>query len=244
MNVKDGLKRHPILLSLARAGVGVYRDVRALVRTRRLVRRRAGLVTAYLAAHPVRKLQLGAGTAALPGWLNTDLRPRCPSDAFLDAGEPFPFDDHTFDYVFSEHFIHFLEYPGAKQALRECYRVLKPGGKVRIAETNLWSFIRLCRDDTPEMLDHVRWYIDHIIPWADRVAGGFVLNNELKDERFLFDPQTLRMALEGAGFVDVTECPVGQSEDEHLRGIESHGKVIGNEALGNFETFVMEARRP
>jgi SAM-dependent methyltransferase len=238
------LKLRPMLKSLARAVKGVSKDVRGEFQRSRLVRRRAPLIQSYLASHPVRKLQLGAGPAPLDGWLNSDLRPRREADIFLDASEPFPFEDGTFDYLFSEHFIHFLEYPGAKKSLQECWRVLKPGGKIRIAEANLWSFIKLCKDGGQRELDHVRWYIENIAPWADGCAGGFVINNALKDERFLFDPETLRMALEKAGFTDVTQHAVGESQDEHLRGIESHGKVLGNEEYNRFETFVMEARRP
>jgi SAM-dependent methyltransferase len=245
MNLKETLKHHPIMLSLAQGGIGLYRDMRTRIHNRRLVRQRSSLIRSYLATHPVRKLQLGAGPAALEGWLNTDVRPRRETDAFLDAGEPFPFDDATFDYVFSEHLIQHLPYPVAKSMLQECCRVLKPAGCIRVAAPNLWSFVCLCgKGCTERYQGQIRWYLDHLIETSDGYAGGFVINGFLKEEAFLFDPETLRLAIQKAGFVDVTECAVCESDHEHLRGLESHGRVIDNEDLNRFETFVMEARRP
>ena len=41
-----------------------------------LAKGRAGqAVNEYIAAHPVRKLQIGAGPNSLKGWLNTDIEP-------------------------------------------------------------------------------------------------------------------------------------------------------------------------
>jgi len=60
---------------------------------------------------------------------------------------------------------------------------------------------------------------------------------------FLYDPPSLARSLCEAGFVDVVERAIGQSEDPELRGLEGHGRVIGD-ALNALETFVLEARRP
>jgi hypothetical protein len=61
---------------------------------------------------------------------------------------------------------------------------------------------------------------------------------------FVFDRATLRRLLETEGFSDVRDYPVGQSDAPVLRGLERHGRVIGDEAVGRLETIVMEARRP
>jgi len=63
------------------------------------------------------------------------------------------------------------------------------------------------------------------------------------EHQFLYDPQTLNAALQEAGFVDVVEFGPGESRDEHLLGIESHGRIIGEE-MNRFETMVLEAVRP
>ena len=61
------------------------------------------------------------------------------------------------------------------------------------------------------------------------------------DHNFIYDRATLEHALVIAGFGDVVERDVGASNDPHLRGLELHGDVIGDE-YNRFETLVLEAR--
>src|SRR5438477_50522 len=79
----------------------------------------------------------GAGFNSLPGWLNTDLEPKSASVIYLDAAKPLPFAYSTFDYIFSEHVIEHIPYPQGLSMLKECFRVIKPGGTIRIATPNL-----------------------------------------------------------------------------------------------------------
>jgi len=50
--------------------------------------------------------------------------------------------------------------------------------------------------------------------------------------------------MEQVGFVDITRYAPGESDDELLRDIESHGKAVDNEDMNRFETMVLEAKRP
>jgi predicted SAM-dependent methyltransferase len=52
---------------------------------------------------------------------------------FLDATTPFPFDCGTFDYIYCEHMIEHISWQKGQTMLRECHRVLKPRGVMRIA---------------------------------------------------------------------------------------------------------------
>lgn len=77
-------------------------------------------------------MQLGSSNNAITGWFNTDLKENQKIGIYrLDASKKFPFEDCTFDYVFSEHMIEHLSYPEQKNMLSECYRVLKPNGVLR-----------------------------------------------------------------------------------------------------------------
>ena len=69
------------------------------------------MIANYVQERAVRRLQIGAGTNVRPGWLNTDIEQR-DGIAYLDATEPFPLENGTFHYVYSEHVIEHLPYQG------------------------------------------------------------------------------------------------------------------------------------
>jgi SAM-dependent methyltransferase len=207
--------------------------------------KRPGAIRSYLATHEVRKLQIGAGFNSLPGWLNTDLAPKSASVIYLDAAKPFPFADGTFDYIFSEHVIEHIPYPQGLSMLKECFRVIKPGGRIRIATPNLEQIAGL---STPNKTDIQQKYIDTTLgkyqPEIDLRDESFVINYFFWgfDHLFVYNPATLADALRRVGFVDIRRCSPGESADDNLRGVESHGRIIGDEMNG-FETMVLEGTR-
>ncbi|HEY7419367.1 MAG TPA: methyltransferase domain-containing protein [Ktedonobacteraceae bacterium] len=202
-------------------------------------------IASYLESHTVRKLQLGTGTNVLDSWFNTDISPT-NEVFFLDSTKPFPFQDATFHYIFSEHHIEHLSYQQGLFTLRECYRVLLPGGKIRIATPNLAVLLHLYTT-TPDALQqqYMRFITDTFLPEIHRVHPAFVINNAFYNwgHRFLYDRATLQSAMEEAGFVDITDAVPGESDDEQLCGIEKHGEFIGHEELNRFETQILEGRR-
>lgn len=203
-----------------------------------LVRRR-GQIARYLREHEARKLHLGAGEHPRPGWLNTDLHDygRPEELVYLDARRPFPLPDASFDFVFSEHMLEHLSYAEGLQCLRECLRVLRPGGRIRIATPSLERLVQLYGSElTDVQRRYLRWAVDSFVPETDAPLPGFVVNNFMHawGHRFVYDRDTLRHALEAAGFVEVEDVRVGELE-QHLQNEPD---------FNEYETIVLEARRP
>ena len=210
----------------------------------RWLRGRPQQIAAYCSSHAVRKLHLGCGPIALQGWLNADLRPRQSDQIFIDVLERLPFDDGSFDYVFSEHLIGDLTYAQTRTLLTECHRVLRPGGRLRIATPSLARLAQLYSPSTSDVhRRYVAWAVDEFVDWADAPLPGLVINNLFQEHRFVYDPATLRHLLARAGFTGVTEARYGQSDDPHLAGVDSHGRLIGHPDLSAFESLTLEARR-
>jgi len=92
-------------------------------------------------ANGPRHLHLGCGPKYLPGFLNIDGNLFNKIDLWLDVRNGLPFPSNTVDSIYSTHmFEHF--YPDELQLLlRECLRVLKPGGGIRLIVPNLGSAI-------------------------------------------------------------------------------------------------------
>jgi len=231
--------------------------LRAVVQSVRVLPRRLGqwrswvsrgrAIRRYLEANEVRRLHLGAGPNRLDGWLNTDFYPRGADAVFLDVSKPFPLPDGCIDYVYSEHMIEHLDLAEARHMLRECRRVLRPDGKIRIATPGLEAMVALYGPDRSEDQEHyLAWIAERCYPGAGLDGPCLAFNSLFLSwgHRFVFDRATLRHLLETEGFSDVRDYPVGQSDAPILRGLERHGRVIGDEAVGRLETIVVEARRP
>ena len=205
-------------------------------------------IDAYLRAHDVGKLQLGTGGNVYDGWLNTDIHDfrRTGEVVYMDARKPFPLPGASFDLVYSEHMLEHLSYGDGQRCLRECLRVLRPGARIRVATPSLERLIRLYDPNLDDVRRrYLRWSIDAFVPDAGGAyLPGFVVNNFLRDwgHEFVYDSETLRHALEAAGFADVEEHRIGESGDPRLAGLERH--LAEAPEFNELETIVLEARRP
>ena len=240
--MRNALKNSVVLVGVVKA---LRRSKLDSVRLKGYLRRDK-VIRNYLESHTVKKLQIGSGYNLLPGWLNTDFCPRSPEQAYVDATKRFPFEDATFDCIYSEHVIEHLGYSGAMEMLKECRRVLKPGGKFRVSTPDLNKILSLATSNKSEIQrKYIKLASDKHIPHARNYLASFVINNFFWDfgHYFVFDPETMEFSLKEAGFVDIKPCEIGKSSDPNLTNIESHAKIIGAD-MNEFETMIFEATRP
>ncbi len=85
-------------------------------------------------------LNIGCGRQHLKGFINMDVDP--PYDVRLDATQGLPYEEQTVDGIYSEHFFEHLSQVEGLRFLRECRRVLKPNGVIRIAMPDLDEEVR------------------------------------------------------------------------------------------------------
>lgn len=204
-------------------------------------------VDSYLAEHAVRRLQLGAGRTVLPGWLSTDLVPKRPDILSLDVTRPFPFPDDSFDYVFAEHLVEHVSWRDGQRMLAECRRVLRPGGVLRVATPDLAVLVALYRGEAgPDGRHYVDWVSRRYLAGLGHRHPVFVLNNAMRNwgHTFLYDEETLTLALGDAGFTAIGRRDFGESDHADLCGIESHGAAVADQRSVRFETMVLEATAP
>lgn len=90
-----------------------------------------------------RFLNLGCGYRIHPDWENVDFVATAPSVRIHDLRERFPFADQSFDAVYHSHLLEHFRKQAALAFLRECNRVLKPGGIIRVAVPDLEAIARL-----------------------------------------------------------------------------------------------------
>ena len=132
--------------------------------------------------------------------------------------------------------------------LEECRRVLRPGGRIRIATPDMERIVGL-RYAPPGGIEerYARWLTES---YFSNAVGGhwavYAINQAFRGwgHQFLYDQKALGALLEKVGFTAVRPRPFGQSDDVNLIGVEGHGLEAGNRQMSEFETMILEATRP
>jgi predicted SAM-dependent methyltransferase len=84
-------------------------------------------------------LNLGCGEKYVksPEWLNADMLPVGEDVVRCNFLNGIPFESHKFELVYHSHVLEHFSKTDGEKFIAECYRVLKPGGVIRIALPNL-----------------------------------------------------------------------------------------------------------
>jgi predicted SAM-dependent methyltransferase len=113
----------------------------------------------------IKAINLGCGLSIAPGWINIDNSPnarlskypllrwllwrfRVLSDVHFRVNWPrsieihnlkkrLPYEDASIDYAYTSHFLEHLALKDARSLMKEVFRVLKPGGVIRIVVPDL-----------------------------------------------------------------------------------------------------------
>jgi SAM-dependent methyltransferase len=88
-------------------------------------------------------LNLGCGTRIHPNWENVDFTASAPGVRAHDLRKGIPYADSSFDVVYHSHLLEHFSKESAPVFLRECRRVLKPGGVIRVVVPDLEAIMRL-----------------------------------------------------------------------------------------------------
>src|SRR5262245_43358548 len=104
-----------------------------------------------------RRLHLGCGPNLLTGWANVDLR-SAAGVVELDLAHALPVADDSVELIYSEHFIEHLDRGDGERLLRECRRVLKPGGRIRISTPDLQAAARFYLEGRTDDWQDVGWH--------------------------------------------------------------------------------------
>jgi predicted SAM-dependent methyltransferase len=162
----------------------------------------------YLLRRPGRNaihLHLGCGPRYLPGFVNIDGNLFNKLDLWLDVRNGLPFSSNSVDSVYSTHMFEHFYSDELNRLLRECLRVLKPGGGVRLIVPNLESAIRAYGENQSQWFDSYPRHFDSL--------GGRFSNFVFCDgqHRTAFDFTYLSEVLAKAGFREVEKSKEGKS---------------------------------
>lgn len=161
-------------------------------------------------------LNIGCGEKHLKGFVNMDIIP--PYDRKLDARKGLPFADGSVDGIYSEHFLEHLTQGEGLRFLRDCRRVLKPNGRIRIAMPDLDEIVnRYQQEDWRGDGDMFRLGFE----WVDNRCE--MLNIALREwgHKHVYNEEELRRIAGLAGLYPLGRFKHGESDLPKLRTLET-----------------------
>jgi len=148
----------------------------------------------------LKKLNIGCGTDYKNGWINIDNNSDnniTQLDLNWDLRKPLPYEDGTIDFIFNEHFFEHLTPEEGVETMKDLYRILKPGGVLRVAMPDLEQIVdnysNLPLDKDPVLKT---FKLDFIKTRAERINISF----RNWGHKWLYDFEELSRRLQQAGF--------------------------------------------
>ena len=155
-------------------------------------------------------VNLGCGKRYHPDWINIDITANGPGVIQHDLSKGIPLPDASCDVVYHAAVLEHMRRGDALIFLRECYRVLKPGGIIRVGVPDLEKLCRLylsrlqaACDGDEEAAHAYDWIMLELYDQAVREKGGggmkdFLRQDPLPNEAFVYN----RIGEEGRQIID------------------------------------------
>lgn len=138
-----------------------------------------------------------------------------------DLSHSLPLKDQTADFIYSSHFLEHLFKQDALRLLRECHRVLKSGGIVRICVPDLAYAVSLyVAGEKEKMLENYFFVEDK--------------ESFLARHKYMYDFELLKSLLEKIGFSQVVCCAYRQGKTPDIDKLDNRPE----------ETLFAEAIKP
>ena len=203
------------------------------------------------------KLNLGCGAQVVDGWVNVDyaLGARLASIPVLstalrrlkvfrlewdpaihihDLTKPLPWKDGTVDACYTSHTVEHLSREQGAALVREAFRVLKPGGVLRVIVPDLRPILERYRDGRVSA-DHVVEQLG-VLYGTDKQGLRRMLAPLIEfPHKCMYDPQTMIRLLQSAGF-DAHARAAFDSEIDDIRSIEVEDRTV--------EAVIVEGKKP
>lgn len=202
MSLRNSIRtRHPDLLAIVR----LVRWEWELLKVRLISRfspTQIGLRRKLSKARQL-KVHLACGGHHVEGWVNVDGTPQ--ADLRIDLRSRIPLASGSASCIFTEHFLDHLQHPDSVDALlRECHRLLQPGGTMRAVVHDAESLMRAYLAKDTDFFRRV--IVPGVLPDGERSLPLEVINGIFRyngSHKFIYDFETLEKTFLRAGFSSV-----------------------------------------
>jgi predicted SAM-dependent methyltransferase len=181
------------------------------------------------------RVHLGCGKRILPNWLNVDGLPAPGVDLLWDLRYPLPLETNSVAAIFSEHVLEHLYKGEGIALLQECYRILEPGGRMRIGVPDAELYLRAYSSGDPTFFKQTEYLggggdrLEHPIEVVNRMFRMY------GHHQYAWDFTHLASELSQIGFQEISRCSSGESGSQDL---------CLDDPAHSFETLYVEMRKP
>lgn len=146
-----------------------------------------------------------------------------------------PCPDSSVEVLYSSHMLEHLDQAEAALFLREAFRVLRPGGVIRIAVPDLRRLVRnyLVAGDANEFIAGTNLTAPKARSFAQRLRLALV---GPRHHHWFYDGQSLCQLLEGSGFTNAIDLPAGKTGIPDPAGLDLRERES--------ESLYVEATKP
>ncbi len=197
------------------------------------------------------KLNIGSGTRVVPAFLNLDNSPSVWVAKFprvrrllyqsgwlkgaqgsadwsgvtwKDVTRGLPFADDSVEKIYSSHFLEHIPEKKGKHVVGECFRVLRPGGRMRLVVPDLLFHAERYVEKTRALLAQKKLTMDRSAhdEFLDTVAGNYFRKGRKGAHHcYMYDLPTLVNLLREAGFQAIEHCAYREGSDSELYELDS-----------------------
>lgn len=193
-----------------------------------------------------RLVQYGCGLCAPKSWRNFDASPTLrlqrvpflgrlifgkrtrfpPNVEFGNVVDGLPLEGHSCDAVYCSHVLEHLSLQECRGALRETYRILRPGGIFRGVLPDLEIYVQdyVCNGSADAALEFMRKTLLGII---ERPRGAIALGEQMMGNSkhlWMWDYKSLAAELHDAGFINIRRAIYGDSSEPAFAAVEDEDR--------------------
>lgn len=158
------------------------------------------------------KIHLGCGPNIVQGWDNLDIL-NLPGIIHHDLRTPLPYKDKSVEKIFHEHFIEHLPKQQGYHFLQDCYRVLKPGGAMKMGWPDLTKLLDAYKSKNRQFRDFILPFLEDRqfeADW-DEILSDCLFNWEHK---YAYTKQHMMQLLTQIGYKEVREVQYKQTNHD------------------------------
>ena len=167
-------------------------------------------------------------------------------DIFIhDLRKPLPFDANSMEAIYSSHTLEHLYLEEAKRLLKECYRVLKPGGILRIVLPDLKAMVQEYIDeqshsypvndiynDTPA--DRLNVRLNLRMPNSAPINIFHRIYTAMTDfhtHKWMYDAESLTYYFQKSNFINIQEMKCYESRIKGIDAVETELRILNGAGL-------------